>query len=198
LSFAIVRTHPDLVRYAVGLQAKNSNELGFLPRIAFEHGAAESRIFIGLLNGSPCGYVLVSSGYRGILRCTQVCIQYDARRRLYGAMLVAAAEQHAEDLGCTRIFLRCGSDLPANEFWQSVGYTVIGTEPSGEARRGHRTHLNIWTKVLSPAFTATSWRNGRPRIYSSNAERQKAYRERLALRNLAESPCFRPEGGVGK
>jgi hypothetical protein len=92
VNFSIVKSHPDLLKYVESLQAKNSDALGFLPRIVFERAAEAGQLFLGLLDGCPCGYILAGSGFQGILRRKQVCIQYDARRRLYGAMLVAAVD----------------------------------------------------------------------------------------------------------
>ena len=61
----IVTSHPDLLKYVEYLQAQNSNELGFLPRNVFESAAEAGRIFLGLLDGDPCGYMLAGTGYRG-------------------------------------------------------------------------------------------------------------------------------------
>jgi hypothetical protein len=183
MSFIIVKEQPALLKYVESLQAKNSDALGFLPRVVFERAAEVGQLFLGLLNGEPCGYILAGSGFQGTLRCWQVCIQYDARRRLYGAMLVAAVEKWGEDQGCIQSVVHCASDLEANEFWQIVGYRLIGTAESGEARKPRRNHINVWSKPLFPAIPATAWKNGRPRVYASNAERQAAYRARLALQN---------------
>lgn len=173
----IVKDHPDMLLYMEWLQSKNSDALGFLPRMAFEQHLEAGRAFLGLLNGSPCGYIIVGSGYRGVLRCWQVCIQYDTRRRLYGAMLVAASEEYGESLGCTVSVVHCASDLAANEFWADMGYMLAGAERAGESRR-HCRHINIWHKKLTPSWVATHWDNGRPRIYPTNAARQAAYRLR--------------------
>jgi hypothetical protein len=178
-NFCIVKSHVDLLKYVESLQAKNSDALGFLPRVVFEQGVEAGRLFLGLLNGNnPCGYILAGSGYRGLLRCPQVCIPYDARRRLYGAMLVAAVEQYGESIGCFRRVVRCGSDLESNAFWDSLGYHFVGTDESGEARKYKRSHINLWVKPLFPAVVATAWVNGRPRIYASDADRQGAYQMR--------------------
>lgn len=181
MSFCIVKDHPSLLKYVEHLQAKNSDALGFLPRCVFEKAAEAGRIFLGLLNGSPAGYIIAGSGFQGILRRKQCCIQYDARRRLYGAMLVAAVEQYGEDLGCTQSIVHCASDLEANDFWQSLGYILVGTQPSGAGRKYKRHHINIWHKPLFPAVPATAWKNGRPRIYESHAARQRAYEARKRL-----------------
>jgi hypothetical protein len=183
--FSIVRTHPDIVKYAVSLQRRESGSLGFLPQTVFEQHA--DRIFLGLLNGEPAGYILTNGGWQGILRCVQVAIQYDVRRRLYGAMLVQAAEDYGLGLGCTEVRLRCGAELPANEFWQSLGYVCIGTVPAGK----RFSCLNVWTKRLYPANPATAWKNGRPRIHACNADRQYMYRERRRLRNTPEPGTLR-------
>lgn len=178
MNFTIVKSHPRLLRYVVDLQSKNSDALGFLPQVVFEKGMEAGQLFLGLLNGEPCGYILAGSGFQGVLRRWQVCIQYDARRRLYGAMLVAAVEAYGETLGCTSSEVHCASDLEANEFWASMGYRLTGSLPSGLSRRYKRQCLNVWTKPLFPAVAATAWRNGRPRIHASNAARQAAYRHR--------------------
>jgi len=178
VNFSIVKSHPDILKYVVDLQRKNSNELGFLPRAAFEKGAEDGQLFLGLLSGQPCGYVLAGSGYRGVLRRWQICIEYGARRRMYGAMLVAAVEKYGEDRGCHTSVVHCASDLEANDFWQSVGYHPQGTVPCGIARRYKRDCLNVWIKALNPTVLVTEWRTGRPRIYATNADRQRAYRER--------------------
>jgi GNAT superfamily N-acetyltransferase len=178
MDFTVVQSHPELTRYVTDLQAKNSDALGFLPRVAFEQGAEAGRLFLGLLNGQPCGYIFAGSGYRGILRRKQVCIQYGVRRRLYGAMLVAAVEAYGEDLGCHTSVVHCASELEANEFWESVGYRLSGTVPCGLARRYKRHCLNVWVKPLHPTRVVTEWQMGRPRVYASNADRQKAYRDR--------------------
>ena len=188
MNFCIVKDHADLLKYIESLQAKNSDALGFLPRSAFERYKDDGQLFLGLLNGEPCGYVLAGSGFRGVLRLWQVCIQYDVRRRLYGAMLVAAVDKYGEDLGCIRSEVHCASDLTANDFWASVGYVLIETHAAGRARK-HRRHINIWSKPLFPVIPATSWIIGRPRVYATNAERQAAYRARL-LHNSPASGKF--------
>jgi hypothetical protein len=177
-NFSIVRTHPDILKYVVHLQKKNSDELGFLPRTAFERAVEAGQLFLGLLNGEPCGYIFAGSGYKGVLRRWQACIQYDARRRFYGGLLVSAVEKYGETLGCTQSEVRCASDLEANLFWVSMGYKLTGIEKAGESRKYRRSHINLWGKDLSPSVPATQWRTGRPRVYASNAEKQKAYRLR--------------------
>lgn len=145
--FAIVKTHPLMVEYVDSLQRKNVDALSFYPRVVFEREIENGRIFLGLLNGEPCGYIYTGSGSRGNVRCHQVAIEYDVRRRLYGAALVVAMEDYASQVKASEITLRCGFDLDANEFWKSLGYSCVNVVDGG-IRRMRR--INIWKKFLQP------------------------------------------------
>lgn len=140
--FQIVTAHPDLLLYVDSLQRKNAEALSFYPKQVFERESENGRILLGLLNGSPCGYLYV--GARGVdVKCHQVCIEYDARRRLYGARLVQAMEGYAE--GAFTVTLRCGFDLDANKFWGEMGYSVIAIVDGGIRRM---RKINVWRKSL--------------------------------------------------
>ena len=85
-----------MITYIDMLQKKNAEALSFYPKQVFEREQLNGRLFLGMLNGDPAGYLYVGAS-GGDVRCHQVCIQYDARRKLYGAMLVVAMEQYAKD-----------------------------------------------------------------------------------------------------
>ncbi len=140
--FQVVKVHPHLIAYVDSLQKKNAEALSFYPKCVFERESEKGRIFLGLLNGEPCGYLYV--GARGIdVKCHQVCIEYDARRKLYGAALVQAMEDYAQ--GSFSITLRCGFDLDANSFWSGLGYNCIGVQDGGVRRM---RKINVWRKTF--------------------------------------------------
>lgn len=142
--FVVIQQHPSLIDYIDGLQRKNAESLSFYPRQVFEREAEKGRLFLGLLNGEPCGYLYVGAQGSDV-KCHQVCIQYDARRRLYGAAIVAVMEQYASEGNAASITLRCGFDLDANDFWKSLGYSCIVHQMGGVRRM--RT-INVWRKQL--------------------------------------------------
>ena len=142
LDFQIVKVHPHLITFVDSLQRKNAEALSFYPRCVFEREAENGRILLGILNGEPCGYLYVGA-LRPDVRCHQVCIEYDARRRLYGAALVQAMEDYAKD-ACT-ITLRCGFDLEANQFWSAMGYKCVGVHDGGVRRM---RKINVWRKAF--------------------------------------------------
>ena len=140
--FQIVKVHPHLIAYVDGLQRKNAEALSFYPKCVFERESENGRIFLGLLNGQPCGYLYVGAQGSDV-KCHQVCIEYDARRKLYGAALVAAMEDYAR--GAYTLTLRCGFDLDANTFWAEMGYSCVGVHDGGIRRM---RKINVWRKVM--------------------------------------------------
>jgi len=148
--FVIVREHPNLVSYVDLLQRKNAESLSFYPLSVFEREAERRRVWLGLLNSEPCGYIYMGAVGTDV-RCHQVCVQYDARRKLYGASLVAAVEEYAERAGARSMTLRCGFDLEANAFWPSLSYRCIDTVPGGVRRM---RQINVWRKYLQPPLFA--------------------------------------------
>jgi GNAT superfamily N-acetyltransferase len=144
--FAVVNEHPSLIDFVDGLQRKNAEALSFYPRQVFEREQRSGRLFLALLNGEPCGYIYAGAQGRDV-KCHQVCIQYDARRRLYGAMLVQVLEAYAHEGHAATVTLRCEFDIEANEFWKALGYGVV-TVHNGGIRRMRR--INVWQKQLSP------------------------------------------------
>ena len=142
--FVVVQSHPSMLVYIDSLQRTNAEALSFYPRQVFEREQQKGRLFLGLLNGEPCGYLYVGAR-KADVKCHQVCIQYDARRKLYGAAIVAVMEDYAK--GAYSITLRCGFDLDANNFWKEMGYSCIEHRAGGVRRM--RT-INVWRKQLMP------------------------------------------------
>jgi len=142
--FVIVQDHPSLIDYVDGLQRKNAEQLSFYPRQVFEREQQNGRLFLGLLNGEPCGYIYAGA-QKPDVKLHQVCIQYDARRRLYGAALVQCVEAYAAEGKAATITLRCGFDIEANQFWKALDYGVVMVH-NGGIRRMRR--INVWQKQL--------------------------------------------------
>ena len=168
--FAVVRTHPNILLYVDSLQKKNAEALSFYPKQVFEREIEKRRVFLGMLNGEPCGYLYVGAQRRDV-KIHQVCVEYDARRRLYASKIVSVMEQYAEEGRASSITLRCGFDLDANDFWQAMGYQCIAHKQGGARRM---RVINVWRKqlqqelfkneILIPAVGKTSsllWRKNK-------------------------------------
>jgi hypothetical protein len=130
--------------YLMSLQRANRESVGGLPGPALRERIVRRAALLGLLNGEPCGYLLCDHGRDMVLRIPQACIQYDARRRAYGAALVGWA---LRGFSGEEVRVRCAADLEANLFWRELGFVCTATVPGGK-RRG-RT-LNLWQLWLTP------------------------------------------------
>ncbi len=151
--FVVVKDHPDMLIYIDMLQKKNAEALSFYPKQVFEREKEKGRLFLGLLNNQPCGYIYLGAP-GGDVKCHQVCIQYDVRRKLYGAMLATSMEDYANKYLSQSITLRCGFDLDANNFWKEMGYNCIVVKDGGIRRM---RKINVWRKYLQPQLFTQEW-----------------------------------------
>lgn len=142
--FVVTNKHPMLLKYIDYLQHKNAEALSFYPLQVFEREMEKGRLLLGLLNNEPCGYIYMGASSLD-MKIHQVCIQYDLRRRLYGASLVSEVENVAIKNTCRTITLRCGFDLEANDFWNSLGYRCVRIVDGGVRRM---RKINVWRKYL--------------------------------------------------
>ncbi len=72
-----------------------------------------------------------------------LCTDSSYRRHGIGKRLMDEAAVDARLYGNKRITLKCPTQLPANHFYQSIGYTLEGSEADQEGGR-----LNVWTLSL--------------------------------------------------
>ena len=177
--FVVIKEHPQMLSYIDFLQKKNAEALSFYPKQVFEREQLNGRIFLGLLNGEPAGYLYVGAG-GGDVKCHQVCIQYDARRKLYGAMLAICLEQYAKDSDSNSITLRCGFDLDANAFWKEMGFQVIRILDGGVRRM---RKINVWRKYLKPQLFEDIYLE--PAVGKTDASLWRKHRETGIITNFS-------------
>ena len=145
------------VAYAVAQQKRHSDELGFLPRQSIEQYAARGQLIISHENEDPASYAIYFTGRNGnrprvdpyTLRIHQICTQYDARRITHATRLINRIMDvgYAQQFHSIRAWV--ADDIPANDFWKAVGFTIVGTRKGG--RRRNRRH-NLWTFDLMPTL----------------------------------------------
>jgi GNAT superfamily N-acetyltransferase len=137
-----VRPRPaaGALAFVEALSRKHYEEIGFLPKPRLEQYYQDGQLWMQTENGEPCGFLVWGNGWP-VLRVYQVCIQYDAQRRLHGAELVGRLIRKAEAEGYERISAWVADDIPANDFWNAMGFRLHG-QRAGGSKRG-RMH-NAW------------------------------------------------------
>lgn len=131
------------LKYIVSLEHKNKESLGFLPRMAIEQRILKRTVVLGSLNGDPFGYLLYDQRGNDV-NILQACIQYDARRKLYGAAMYqwSVAVWNAEF-----VRLKCAADLESNIFWKEMGLVCVAVVKGGSRRQ---RKINIWHHYITP------------------------------------------------
>lgn len=107
------------------LQSKNNHALGFLPFVALETAIEQGRVIRAYENGEPCGY-MIRGKIREETRILQIVVADDARRIEHATALVEALKGLCNAARAHSISLHCAEDLPANQFWEAIGFQKIG------------------------------------------------------------------------
>jgi ribosomal protein S18 acetylase RimI-like enzyme len=126
--------------YVLALAKKHYDEIGFLPAPRLQKYLDAGQLWITDENAEPCGFLVWGNGWP-VLRVYQVCVQYDAQRRLHGARLVGRLINKAEREGYDRISCWVADDIAANDFWEAMGFRKMGERRGGAWR--DRKH-NAW------------------------------------------------------
>lgn len=148
--------------FLVYLQSKWTNNLGFLPRPALQRYIDKHSILIVAENTQHAGYLAWSMRPDGIVLIPQVAITPELLRTTLGTRLLNRIAKAAINGHCSVLRLRSRSDLPANSFWPTQGFTTTAIIARPTARG---LPIIEWTKLLlSPLDLANSLNgNGRQR-----------------------------------
>lgn len=170
LSRRIVIARALDLKFLTSLQAKFSNDLGFLPTAALKWYIENKRVGLGTENGEPAGYVLGRTHFKfqPLMRpITQACVAMDAQRRQLGMQLVGRVIAQAHDAGQLAVQAICAEDLEANAFWRALDFTTVAIlEPDN--CRGRK--LVVWRRPLRD--TMPDWFYMPPQTAGTRARRK--------------------------
>jgi N-acetylglutamate synthase-like GNAT family acetyltransferase len=148
LDIKIVTAKEKDLTFVDSLQRKNTEELSFYPKSAFDREVQNRRIILALVNDEPAGY-LYHGALNSFCKIHQACITYDLRGQLYGAELVRNFLNQCEAFGVMTVTLRCGSDIEANGFWKAMGFYCEAVAKGGVRRM---RDINCWRIDLEPSL----------------------------------------------
>lgn len=149
---------PADLRYVLDLAKRHTNEIGFLPRQAYQNLIAMRRVHLALENDEPAGMILGRDALRWCIAMrpiTQAAIQYDAQRRHHGLALVTQAAADASAAGQVALQACCREGLEANKFWRIAGFVEIcRLDPTNARNR----KVICWRKPLIAGFVPAWFR----------------------------------------
>jgi len=123
--------------YSKLVQEQSDSErtvLGFLPRSVYSEAAAGGKLYVATVEVAGKEYYAAHLLYGGkfpSLRVFQLYTLPKFRGQGIGRKLVESLAKEAESQYYLTISARVASDLPANEFWDRMGFRTIRTERGG-------------------------------------------------------------------
>lgn len=113
------------IDFARGLQRKHKVELGFLNDTALWIAANEQHFHVATMNGKMAGFVIWTyHESRKEITIHQCCIDDTARLRYIGRDMINAI---AASNPTSSIWCKVRFDLPANFFWEAIGFKKVKT-----------------------------------------------------------------------
>ncbi len=102
----------------------DTNAIGWLPTKVYDVRENAGDISALHRNGDCVGWVMATpSRSRGVMKVYQIWVRPDARIIEHGRALMLHVAQRAEKNHCYQIEAWVAHDLPANLFWESIGFT---------------------------------------------------------------------------
>jgi GNAT superfamily N-acetyltransferase len=87
---------------------------------------------------------VLSNAWASWLHVDVLWVDEGCRRQGWGAQLLAAAEDHARERGCTHAYLDTFGFQAGPRFYERFGYRIFGVLPDHPA--GH-THYFLWRRL---------------------------------------------------
>lgn len=120
----------------------HKQELGFVLKPILARSIAQGELFVAVKNKGIIGFIQYH--HRRDLQTTlhNIVVESRYRKSGIGQRLVEFLEKESCSKKQTIIQLKCPENLPANIFYEHIGYKKVAVE------RGKSRQLNIWRKVL--------------------------------------------------
>lgn len=124
------------------LADSHKHELGFLRRPSLLEAIQRQELMVAQNGNGLVGFVEYRHRRDQQTTLYNLVVLPEHRLSGTGRQLVFALEEEARQKEKTLILLKCPEDLPANQFYERIGYTKVRVD-TGKNRR-----LNIWQKSI--------------------------------------------------
>lgn len=118
-------------------------ELGFVRRAALNRSILRGEVFLATLGATPCGFAEYHHRRDDQTTLYHIAVEEGFRKLGIGARLLAELQREAIELGKKYLVLVCPSDLPANKFYNRLGFVRVGSQA------GQKRTLNEWRLRLA-------------------------------------------------
>ena len=119
------------------------NELGFVRRSALIEAINRQEVMVAHNHQALAGFVEYRHRKDTQTTLYHLAVRPEYRRQGIGRVLMKALQAEAQATGKCKIRLKCPEDLPANHFYEHLGYQQVGIEI------GKNRALLVWQLALS-------------------------------------------------
>jgi len=146
MKFQVYSKYSDVERFLSEVQRaadSNRSALGFLPASVYGQSAMQGKLWVAAsLDGDHyCGHLLFGGSYPS-LRVVQLFIAPEQRRLDVGSHLIRALIDYGEESNYISVSARVAADLPANQFWERLGFQC-SKQVDGGKTTGRKINIRI-------------------------------------------------------
>ena len=134
---------------------KNTDALGFLPESAYTDAARKGHLWIAanIAKKQILGYLLLGGTFPN-LRVFQIFVCTNFRGRNIAPALIEKLKDYGQEHNFINIKAKVASELPANKFWQGLGFAIVDQSPGKTAGRTNNLYcLELDVPSLFPGST---------------------------------------------
>jgi GNAT superfamily N-acetyltransferase len=143
-NITVRRASPDDLAPVKHLADQHRHELGFVLLPSLREQIDKGEMLVAVQAGQVVGFVDYHIRRDNQLTLYHIAVHPDWQRHGLGRMLLNSLETIARAKECGFILLKCPTDLDANEFYATQGYTLR------ETSNGRKRPLNVWMLSLNP------------------------------------------------
>ena len=118
------------------------HELGFVQRQALLTSVSRGEIFVALDSEDIVGFVEYYHRKDEQTTIYHIAVEPSRQRQGIGRILLEAVRKEAQQQHKHTILVKCPFDLPANQFYERIGYQFIAEE------KGKKRTLCVWQITL--------------------------------------------------
>lgn len=138
MGYAILKQFDQVSSYVSQVSSiadQNKGAFGFLSASAYEQMASKGQLWVAINNSNELKGYLMFGGTMPTLKIFQVYACRSAKGHGVGKLLVDSLKDHARKTNYHSIIAKVASDLPANIFWERMGFTIYRQIKGGETTR---------------------------------------------------------------
>ncbi|MDB6062579.1 MAG: hypothetical protein JWM78_2682 [Verrucomicrobiaceae bacterium] len=125
----------DYVRQVSAIADQNKEAFGFLSASAYEQMASKGQLWVAVDNAKELKGYLMFGGTMPTLKVFQVYACKSAKGHGIGTQLIDALKEYAREKYYHSIVAKVASDLSANNFWESRGFSIYRQVKGGKTKK---------------------------------------------------------------